>query len=270
MMFDLLILSYPDINPIAIKIGPLAIHWYSLAYIAGLIIGWKTMVKQLLLKNSHNIQRNHIDDFFVWAVIGVIVGGRIGYVIFYDPQLFIDSPMTIIKPPFKGMSFHGGLIGVVLTMLWFSKRNNISFFGLTDLTASVAPIGILFGRIANFVNGELWGRITESPWAMIFPNGGPYPRHPSQLYQAFLEGFVLLVILQLLYRNETVRKKPGMVTGIFLCTYGFFRAFVELFREPDAHIGFVLSQLTLGQMLTIPMIILGTYIIFLSTRPISK
>lgn len=260
-MPDLLVIAYPDIDPIAIRIGPLGIRWYALAYLAGLLIGWRMMVRQVRLPGTVAMTRTQVDDFLVWAILGVILGGRLGYVIFYNPSQYLQDPLEIPQIWLGGMSFHGGLAGVAIAMAWFARRNNLPVLSLTDVAASVAPVGILFGRLANFVNGELWGRPTDAAWAVVFPGGGPEPRHPSQLYEAVLEGLLLLILVQWLYRSEAVRRRPGMVAGVFLAGYGAARLFVELFREPDAHIGFLAAGSTMGQWLTVPVVVLGIYLI---------
>ena len=260
-MPDLLVIAYPDINPIAIRIGPLGIRWYALAYMAGLLAGWRLMVRQIRLPDSVEMTKTQVDDFLVWAIVGVILGGRLGYVIFYNPAQYLQNPLEIPQIWLGGMSFHGGLAGVAIATIWFARRNNIRFLPLVDAAASVAPVGILFGRLANFVNGELWGRTTDAAWAMAFPSGGPLPRHPSQLYEAALEGLVLLILVQWLYRTEAVRRQSGMVVGAFLVGYAAARLFVELFREPDAHIGFLIAGSTLGQWLSLPVAVLGIVLI---------
>lgn len=260
-MPDLLVIAYPDINPIAIRIGPLGIRWYALAYMAGLLAGWRLMVRQIRLPGGVAMTKTQVDDFLVWAIVGVILGGRLGYVILYNPTQYALNPSEIPQIWLGGMSFHGGLAGVAIAMLWFARRNNIRFLPLVDVVASVAPVGILFGRLANFVNGELWGRTTHAAWAMVFPSGGPLSRHPSQLYEAALEGLVLLIIVQWLYRTEAVRRQSGMVAGIFLAGYAAARSLGELFREPDAHIGFLIAGSTLGQWLSLPLVMLGIVLI---------
>ncbi len=265
-MSNLLILAYPNIDPIAIQIGPLAIRWYSIAYLSGIIIGWRLMIFQSGFFQSTKITKEQIDDLLIWIVIGIIVGGRLGYVFFYNFESYIDSPIEIPKVWLGGMSFHGGLIGVSIAMILFSKINKLPLLRITDLVASVAPAGIGLGRIANFINGELWGRPTEVPWAMIFPTADKLPRHPSQLYEAIIEGLILLILLQILYRKETFANRSGLITGIFLTSYGICRIFIEFFREPDRHIGLLAEVITTGQLLSLPMIILGIYFIFNSMK----
>ena len=261
-MPELLALTYPAFDPVAIQIGPVAIRWYALAYLAGVGGGWWMMVRLLRLPGAAPMSRAQVDDFVVWAVLGVILGGRIGYVLFYNPAYFLSHPLEILQVWQGGMSFHGGLLGVIAAMVVFARRSNVPLLALTDLAAAVAPLGLLLGRAANFVNGELFGRPADVPWAMAFPAGGPQLRHPSQLYEAALEGLVLLAIVQVLYRMEVVRRSPGLVSGAFLAGYAAARLFVEGFRQPDAHIGLLAAGSTLGQWLTVPLALAGLYLIF--------
>ncbi|MBE7638075.1 prolipoprotein diacylglyceryl transferase [Sneathiella sp. P13V-1] len=252
-------LAYPEIDPILFSIGPFAIRWYALAYIAGLIIGWRLMIHFAKAPGSA-ITPEQVDDFLVWATLGVVLGGRLGYVIFYKPSFYLANPGEIFMVWQGGMSFHGGFLGVVVAALLFAKRRNLPVFSLADLLAIVAPVGLFFGRVANFINGELYGRVTDVGWGMVFPGGGPEPRHPSQLYEAILEG-ALLFIVQMVLRNTEFGKKPGVATGVFLIGYALARGFVELFRQPDAHLGFLIGGSTMGQLLSIPMILVGAYLI---------
>lgn len=265
-MPELLALTYPAFDPVAIRIGPLVIRWYALAYLAGIGGGWWMMVRLLRLPGAAQMTRAAVDDFVVWAVLGVILGGRLGYVLFYNPAYFLSHPLEILQIWQGGMSFHGGLLGVAIAMAIFARRSNVPLLPLTDLAAAVAPLGLLLGRAANFVNGELFGRPTNVPWGMAFPAGGPQLRHPSQLYEAALEGLVLLVIVQILYRTEIMRRRPGMVSGAFLSGYAAARLLVEGFRQPDAHIGFLAAGSTLGQWLTVPMALAGLYFILRARR----
>lgn len=252
-------LTFPAIDPIALEIGPLIVRWYSLAYVVGIVVGWRAM---LFLNGGHPkpLTQKLIDDFVLWATLAIVLGGRLGYILFYQPSLIVQDPLAALKIWEGGMSFHGGLLGMVLMILLISWRNQLSPFRLGDLVACVAPIGLFFGRIANFINGELFGRATDPaviPWAMIFPRGGDVPRHPSQLYEAFLEGVVLFVVLFWLERRYNILTRPGLASGIFLTGYGLARFAVELTREPDAHLGFIIGSLTMGQLLSLPMIIAG-------------
>ena len=259
-------IAFPNIDPVIFAVGPIAIRWYSLAYIGGLLLGWwymKRLVGQLpdtpgwpAAARSYDV-----DDFLVWATLGVILGGRMGYVLFYNPAYFLDNPLAIFTVWRGGMSFHGGFLGVVIAGLLFVRRRGIPALAFGDACAAVAPIGLFFGRLANFINGELYGRVTDVPWGVIFPRGGKAARHPSQLYEALLEGLALFIILFVLSRSETVRHRSGILTGVFLLGYGAARSFVELFRQPDAHIGFLSFGSTMGQMLSVPMIAVGLYLI---------
>lgn len=265
-MPDLLALAYPRIDPVAIQIGPLAIRWYALAYLAGLLIGWRWMLRLVRLPGAAEMTRADVDDFLVWAIAGVILGGRLGYVLFYNSAAYLAEPWLVLQVWRGGMSFHGGFLGVTVAMLWFARRRGLRILPLFDITAAVAPVGILFGRLANFVNGELYGRVTDVPWAMVFPGGGPLPRHPSQLYEAALEGLALLLLVQWLYRRDAVRRRPGAVAGAFVVGYAAARMFVEGFREPDAHIGFLAAGSTMGQWLTVPLALLGGLLIVRAWR----
>ena len=210
---------------------------------------------------SYKIKPQKIDDFLIWATLGVILGGRVGYVFFYNFTFFLENPEKIFLIWEGGMSFHGGFLGVVIAALLFCRKHKIKFLKLSDLLACVAPIGLFFGRMANFINAELFGRVTHVPWGIVFPTGGPVPRHPSQLYEAGLEGLLLFLVINMAARNSALRNRYGFLTGIFLCGYATSRIFVELFREPDAHIGFLLFELTLGQLLSLPMLAIGVYMI---------
>lgn len=253
-------LSFPEIDPIIFSIGPFAIRWYALAYIAGLIIGWRLMLH--FAKNpASKITVEQVDDFLVWATMGVILGGRLGYVLFYKPGYYFDNPIEIFMVWQGGMSFHGGFLGVVVAAILFARKHKFPALALADMLATVAPVGLFFGRIANFINGELFGRASDVAWAMPFPGGGPMPRHPSQLYEAALEGALLFVIIMIL-RHFKLHEKPGLLTGVFLTGYALARGFVELFRQPDAHLGFLAGGTTMGQLLSIPMIVIGLYLIF--------
>jgi phosphatidylglycerol---prolipoprotein diacylglyceryl transferase len=260
-----LALAFPNIDPVLIEIGPFALRWYALAYIAGLILGWR-YVRHLAKAPPHVANSNDVDDFLMWATIGVVLGGRVGYILFYNIEYYTDNPLRALEIWRGGMSFHGGMLGVILAMVMFCRRRHIPFFGFSDLIACATPIGLFLGRIANFINAELYGRPTSVPWGVIFPNGGPIPRHPSQLYQAFLEGIVLFIVLYLLWRSEWVRMRIGILSGTFLLGYGVFRSIAEVFREPDMHIGFLAFGTTMGQWLSLPMILLGGFLIFRTKR----
>lgn len=258
-------LEFPNINPIIISFGPLAISWYSLSYVVGIVLGWFYIIK-LIEKKYTTLEKQHIDDFITCVIIGIIVGGRLGYVIFYDPVKYFSNPIEILKTYEGGMSFHGGIIGFVVASIIFTKKNHIKYFTLVDAAAAATPIALFLGRIANFINAELYGRITDVPWAFIFPGSDGLPRHPSQLYEAALEGIVLFFILYFAITKYQGLKKPGFISGLFLIFYSGFRLIIENFREPDAHIGFHAEFITRGQLLCIPMLIIGIIIIRYSCR----
>lgn len=260
-----LAIAFPNIDPVLIEIGPFALRWYALAYIAGLILGWR-YVRHLAKAPPQVASSNEVDDFLVWATVGVVLGGRLGYILFYNIEYYANNPFRALEIWRGGMSFHGGMLGVILAMILFCRRRRIPFLGFSDLIACATPIGLFLGRIANFINAELYGRSTNVPWGVIFPNGGPVPRHPSQLYQAFLEGLVLFIILYLLWRSEWIRMRMGLLSGAFLLGYGIFRSIAELFREPDMQIGFLAFGTTMGQWLSLPMILLGVFLIFRARR----
>jgi phosphatidylglycerol:prolipoprotein diacylglycerol transferase len=269
----LAIMPFPNIDPIAFSIGPLAIHWYGLAYVAGIMLGWLYARRiagndALWPENTSPVTKAQLDDFIVWITLGIVLGGRIGYITFYDLPFIIEDPIRAIQIWNGGMSFHGGIIGTTLAIILFARRNGIPLWSLFDIVAAVVPIGLFFGRIANFVNGELWGRLTDVPWAVIFPTGGPFARHPSQLYEASLEGIVLLFLLALLIYGFRALKSPGLIAGVFLCGYAASRIFVEFFREPDVQLGYLLGTnwLTMGMVLSSPMILLGIWAMARSRR----
>ena len=253
-------LEFPDVNPIIISFGPLAVSWYSLSYVAGIIIGWQYLVN-LSNKKYTLLEKNHIDDFVSWMIISVIIGGRLGYVIFYDPVKYFSNPIEILKTYEGGMSFHGGMIGFALASLIYTRKHKIYYFTLVDAVALVAPIGLFLGRVANFINAELYGRVTNVPWAFVFPKSDGLPRHPSQLYEAVLEGAVLFLILNFVAIKYDGLKKRGVISGLFLIFYAIFRLIVENFREPDAHIGFYADFITRGQLLCVPMLVIGFLLI---------
>ena len=250
------VLSYPAIDPVLAQIGPFAIRWYALAYVAGLLLGWRYIVALTRLPHPP-LEKRDVDDFVVWATFGVVLGGRLGYVLIYRPDHYLANPLDILFIWEGGMSFHGGLVGVILAVWWFSRRRALDILGVGDYVACAAPVGLFFGRIANFINAELIGRPSDVAWAMVFPGGGAVPRHPSQLYEALLEGLLLFVVLAVLVRKDSIRLKRGALFGIFLVGYGVARAIAELYREPDAHIGFLASGVTMGQLLSLPVFFLG-------------
>jgi phosphatidylglycerol:prolipoprotein diacylglycerol transferase len=272
-----LLITYPVFDPIAISLGPIAIRWYALAYIGGITLGW--LYARSLLKNEKlwggpaPISLLQLDDFILWVTIGIILGGRTGYVLFYNFDFFISHPVEIFELWKGGMSFHGGFLGCVAAVMLFCWKRNIPVLSLGDITCAVGPIGLFLGRIANFINSELWGRPAEPglPWGMVFPNGGPLPRHPSQLYEASLEGVALFIVLALMIRAGAL-KRPGLILGSFIALYGLARITGEFFREPDPQLGFLWGGLTMGMLLSVPMVLAGIAIIVvvLRRKPLSQ
>lgn len=261
-------LTFPKIDPVLVELGPFAIRWYSLAYLAGWGFAWFYLLK-MIKKPGAPCTEAQISDYMFWAMMGIILGGRLGYVLFYNLGYFLENPSKILAVWDGGMSFHGGFLGVAVASYIFSRKNKIAFFRFTDLIACASPVGLFLGRLANFIKGELFGRTTDAPVGMVFPGGGPLPRHPSQLYEAALEGVVLFTLLWALFTFTNVRKKPGVLTGVFLLGYAAARTLVEHFREPDAHLGFIggTDFLTMGQTLSVPMVLVGLYLVF---RPHKK
>jgi phosphatidylglycerol:prolipoprotein diacylglycerol transferase len=266
-----LTITFPVFDPIAIAIGPIAIRWYALAYIGGIVLGW--IYARALIKNDRlwggpaPITPLQLDDFILWVTVGIIVGGRTGYVLFYNLPFFIQHPAEIFELWKGGMSFHGGFIGCVAAVILFSRKHGLPILSLGDITTAVAPIGLFLGRLANFVNSELWGRAADPglPWAMVFPNGGPLPRHPSQLYEAGLEGILLFAVLAVMIRASAL-KRPGLILGSFIAFYGCARIAGEFFREPDSQLGFLWGGLTMGMLLSVPMIVAGAMLIVVAWR----
>ncbi len=260
-MFTLQLFPNPTV---LIQIGPLMIRYYALAYIFGLVAGWR-LLRGLARRGPAVASPEQVDDYLTWATLGVVLGGRLGYVLFYQPGRFMAAPMEIFAVWQGGMSFHGGMLGVALATIWFCRRQNIPLLAFGDRVAVVTPIGLGFGRIANFVNGELWGRAAPDwlPWplAMVFANGGPVWRYTSQLYQATLEGLVLLLVMWTLARRPAVLARPGMLVGVFLAGYAMARITGEFFREPDAFLGFLFGGITMGQLLSLPMLAAGLWLI---------
>jgi phosphatidylglycerol:prolipoprotein diacylglycerol transferase len=260
-----LVMAFPAIDPEILRIGPFALRWYALAYIAGIVIGWRLALRAADAPPRH-VTRAQVDDFVSWATLGIILGGRLGYVLFYKPGFYIEHPLAALTLWEGGMSFHGGLLGVIAAILLFAMRNKADPFMLSDLVAIVAPLGLLFGRLANFINGELWGRVSDVPWAMVFPRGGPLPRHPSQLYQAFFEGVLLTLIVLAVWKLTEGRRRPGLLTGVFCAGYGLARIVGELFREPDAHLGYLWGPVTMGMLLSLPVLLFGLWLILRAYR----
>ena len=243
-----------------VSIGPFALRWYALAYIFGILLGWlyaRAMIRnETLWGGKAPLTVTDFDDYIVWVTLGIILGGRVGYVLFYNPSFFLAHPGEIFQLWNGGMSFHGGFAGCVLAVLLFAWRRKIPALPLGDLTCAVAPIGLFLGRLANFINAELWGRPSDVPWAMVFPGAGPLPRHPSQLYEAALEGLVLLIVLAIAVRAGAL-KRPGLILGMFAMGYAIARSFCEMFREPDAQLGFLFGGLTMGMLLSVPLFLAG-------------
>jgi phosphatidylglycerol:prolipoprotein diacylglycerol transferase len=265
----LLALPYPLINPILVEIGPLAIRWYALAYIAGLIIGWalirRVLRDETLWEGAARPSVDSVDDLLVYCALGVIIGGRLGNVLFYDPGYYFAHPFEILKVWEGGMAFHGGLIGALVGVCLFARRYRAPFLTTLDLVSLVAPVGIFLGRIANFIRPELWGRPTDVPWAVIFPGAGDEPRHPSQIYEALLEGLAVFVILQIASRMGALRR-PGLTTGLFCAAYGLARIVCEFFREPDPRLEDLGQGLTMGMVLSAPLVIIGFCLIVWARR----
>lgn len=260
-------LPFPNIDPVALAIGPFVIRWYALAYVSGILLGYFMLMKQeARLPFFHEKAR---EDIVLYAVLGIVLGGRLGFVLFYHPLYFIENPQDILKLWQGGMSFHGGILGVLLSYVLFARKHALPWLGIMDRLALVTPIGLCLGRISNFINGELYGRITDVPWGMIFPSGGPLPRHPSQLYQASCEGLLLFVLLYILVRYYRGFHYRGRVGGAFLAGYGVARFAMEFFREPDAHLGFLFAHLSMGQLLCLPMIAAGLWLVWRSRKVVA-
>ena len=259
------VLVFPQFDPVLVRLGPLAIRWYALAYIAGLLIGvW--LVRRLAQLRPAVATPEQVADFLTWATLGVVIGGRMGYVLFYQPSLFLARPWKILELWGGGMSFHGGMLGVAVAIVLFCRRQHLPILGLADRIAVAAPIGLFLGRIANFINGELWGRPAPDwlPWAMIFPQVDQVPRHPSQLYEAGLEGVLLFGVMLLLVRSARLRGRYGTLTGAFLCGYAVARITAEFFRQPDPFLNFLYAGATMGQLLSLPMLLAGIVLILLA------
>jgi phosphatidylglycerol:prolipoprotein diacylglycerol transferase len=262
---------FPDFDPVLIHLGPIAIRWYALAYVAGILLGWRyavSMVRnaRLWTRRPPPVTVDQIDDMMLWVTLGVIVGGRLGHVVFYTPEVIWKDPLEIFKTWHGGMSFHGGALGVLLALLIFAWRNKVDPLRLGDVAAAATPIGLFFGRIANFINGELWGRPTTVPWGMVFPGAGPQPRHPSQLYEAALEGIVLFLVLRWATHAARLTNRRGVVMGMFIAGYGIIRILLENVREPDAYMPPFPFGLTMGMMLSAPMVLAGLFLIWRGMR----
>ncbi|MBL8698919.1 MAG: prolipoprotein diacylglyceryl transferase [Alphaproteobacteria bacterium] len=261
-----LVLAFPAIEPEIFRIGPFALRWYAVAYIAGIVIGWRVALR-MVERPPRVMSRAALDDFIAWVTLGVILGGRLGYVLFYKPLYYLGHPLEVFALWNGGMSFHGGALGVILATVAFAWRRGVRFLALADIVAMMTPIGLFFGRLANFVNAELYGRESDVAWAMIFPSDPRgVPRHPSQLYEAALEGLVLFVALVLVERLTAARLRPGLIGGLFLVGYGIARIVCEFFREPDAHLGFLYAGATMGQLLSLPMLAAGIALVARALR----
>jgi phosphatidylglycerol:prolipoprotein diacylglycerol transferase len=260
-------IQFPDINPVAFSVGPLAVRWYALSYIAGLLFAiWyaKRLVanRSLWEDRQPTLTPKQVDDLFIWLALGVILGGRLGYVLFYNPLRYLASPLDTAKMWLGGMSFHGGFLGVVIALLIYGRRHGATLDRLLDLGAAATPVGLGLGRLANFINGELYGRAGNVPWAMIFPNDPEQiPRHPSQLYEAILEGFALFLIVRLANYRFKALAHPGRASGLFALFYGLFRILVEFFREPDTQLGYLFGFITMGMILSLPLVAVGIWLL---------
>ena len=260
-----LALTFPLIDPVIFEIGPLAVRWYGLAYVTGILLGWyfaRRLVSTPRLWHNQKAPLGivDLDDFLVWAAVGIVLGGRIGYILFYDLARYIDNPLDIVKIWTGGMSFHGGALGLMFATITFARSRKIAALSFLDVIAVASTFGLFFGRLANFINSELWGRVTDVSWAFVFPTGGPEPRHPSQLYEAALEGVVLFIVLSALIYGARKLTQPGFIAGAWVFGYGMARIIVEFFRMPDAHIGYLAGGwLTMGMVLSLPMLALGIW-----------
>ena len=259
-------LPFPQIDPVLIQIGPLAIRWYALAYIVGILAAWRyasALVDRadLWTKRGPPVDKPGLEDLVLWITLGIIAGGRLGHVLFYTPGILLSDPMEVLRVWNGGMSFHGGCLGVLLAVGLFVRRKGLDLFSVGDLVCAVVPIGLFLGRIANFINGELWGRPTDLPWAMVFPAAGPEPRHPSQIYEALLEGVLLFLVLRWATHKRRWLGRPGVVAGIFFAGYGVCRILVEMVREPDIYMPAFPMGVTMGMLLSLPMVIFGVWLI---------
>ncbi len=273
---DLMAIAFPFNDPVAIHLGPIAIRWYGLAYMAGLLLGWLYMRRLCadarLWAGPAPMRPEQADDFLFWATLGTVIGGRLGFVLFYEPSMYFRHPLQIFRVWEGGMAFHGGLLGVGLAIWLFSRRNGVPIRSLMDLSAAVVPFGLFFGRIANFINAEMYGRLTDAPWAVEFPTrvllkGDAFgPRHPTQLYEAALEGVVMFILLRFLTHSRDSLKSPGLTTGVFLMAYAVFRIFAEYFKEWDTSQFFTTPYFSEGVVYSLPMIALGLYFVLSARR----
>ena len=258
-------LAYPEISPIALSLGPIDIRWYSLAYLTGILAAWFLLLRNND-KNKLGYSRQQIEDLAFYVTLGIIIGGRLGYAVFYGGAEMWLKPWRLLELWKGGMSFHGGIAGVIGAVWLFARKYQFKFLAITDLVVLYTPIGMFLGRIANFINDELWGRETDVPWAVRFPNGGYVPRHPSQLYEAFFEGIIIFIVLNLMWRSPKVRKRSGIVSAMFVLLYGVFRILMEQFRQPDVQLGFFFGGITMGQMLSVPLIAAGAWVLTVKLR----
>lgn len=250
-------IAFPRIDPVVFPLGPLQVHWYGLMYLFGFLAGWQ--LGRYRAKQMPDWTGPMVDDFVTWAMLGVVLGARLGYVLFYDFAAYVHNPLDIFKVWNGGMSFHGGLLGVLFAVWLFARRHGMHYMSVVDFVAPLIPPGLFFGRIGNFINAELWGGVTTLPWGMVFPGAGSWPRHPSQLYEALLEGVLLFAVLWI-YSSKP--RQVGRVSGLFAVFYGLSRFAVEFVREPDAHIGYLaFGWLTMGQILCLPLLIVGTWLL---------
>lgn len=265
-----MMLEFPQISPIVFSIGPVSVRWYALAYLAGFLLGWRYCLWIVRRRNWTPVTALHLDDLLLWIMVGVIAGGRIGYVLFYQLPYYSGHPLDILKIWHGGMSFHGGFLGVLVAAWLYGRRNGLHFFQITDILACATPIGLFFGRLANFINAELYGRPTTMPWGMVFPDSDGQPRHPSQFYEAVLEGAVLFAVLFVLMGKDKVGRAYGTLSGVFLIGYGGFRFFIEFFRQPDVQIGLIGGVISMGQILCLPMIGAGVAILWWAAKAYRK
>ncbi len=267
---SLFVIPYPVIDPVAVEIGPVSVRWYGLAYMAGLLFAWlyvRAMLRnRALWPGEPPLKPAQTDDLLLWITFGIIVGGRLGSVLFYEPSYYVEHPLKVFAIWEGGMAFHGGLLGVILAVYIYSRIHEVTMLSIADLACAATPVGIFLGRLANFINGELWGRLTDVPWAMVFPDGGPFPRHPSQLYEAFLEGLLVFMACRYFTHWRKGLATPGLVTGVFFVTYGLGRTISEYFRMPDPNHFLTTAYTTPGMAYSIPMILIGAYLIWRAKR----
>lgn len=255
-------MKFPELNPVFLSLGPLQFRWYGLMYVLGFIASY-FMIRSEVRRKSLSLTRDDVADLVFYGAMGVVLGGRVGYILFYNLEYYLSNPLRIFAVWEGGMSFHGGFAGVIVSMLIYLIRKNPGFFNLTDMISQCAPIGLGLGRIGNFINGELYGRVTDAPWGIVFPGGGDLPRHPSQLYEAALEGVLLFFIVRFASRRSNITAVP---TWTFCAGYGLFRCIVEFFRQPDAQIGTFHNIFSMGQLLSLPMFLVGTFMLIYLTR----